>query len=53
MDEADKQILRKNRIYIRDHISNVDDVVERLFSKDVITEGMRQDIQVKYILPQR
>jgi len=46
MDPAHRQLLQQNRIFIISNMANPMQVADLLFERDVLTEGMRQEIEV-------
>lgn len=48
MDEQDRNKLKTNRTFIIKNLENVVDVVDRLLANNVVTDGMKEDIEVCY-----
>lgn len=47
MDEQDRNKLKTNRTFIIKNLENVVDVVDRLLSNNVVTDGMKEDIEAE------
>ncbi|XP_061163366.1 caspase-6-like [Saccostrea echinata] len=47
MDDKDRRTLQVNRTYLVKNIANPDDIAEELFSNEIFTEGMKDEIEVE------
>ena len=50
MDELHRKILRENRRFIIDNLSEIESIIDGLLIKGILTESMRQDILVRSVL---
>ena len=50
MEERHKSLLRKERLFLTEHLQPIlDGVIDRLLNTDVLTENMKQEIVCTYI----
>ncbi|XP_062607321.1 caspase-6-like [Saccostrea cucullata] len=47
MDDTDRRTLQVNRTYLVKNIANPDDIAEELFSNEIFTEGMKDEVEVE------
>lgn len=46
MEDADRRTLQLNRVFLVKNIANPDDIAEGLYSREIFTEGMKDEIEV-------
>lgn len=46
MEDADRRVLQVNRTFLVKNIANPDDVANELFSNEIFTEGMKDEVEV-------
>jgi hypothetical protein len=49
MDDVDRRTLQLNRTYLVKNIANPDDVANGLFTFEIFTEGMKDEVEVHKI----
>jgi len=49
MDEFHKKMIQTNRVFIIKELQDINPVCDILFARDIINEGMLQDIEVSNI----
>lgn len=47
MEDADRRVLQVNRTFLVKNIANPDDVANELFSNEIFTEGMKDEVEVE------
>lgn len=47
MEDADRRTLQLNRVFLVKNIANPDDIAEGLYSREIFTEGMKDEIEVE------
>jgi hypothetical protein len=48
MDDEDRRSLQISRSFIVKNIENIEEITEELYSRDVFTESMKNDVEVTY-----
>lgn len=46
MEDADRRVLQVNRTFLVKNIANPDDVANELFSNEIFTDGMKDEVEV-------
>lgn len=47
MEDHHRDKLKKNRVYLVSNITNVDDILDHLLASGVLTESMKETVEVK------